>query len=256
MSHTIARNEFKEALAKGRRQLGLWLAFGSSTAAEISAGGGFDWLLIDGEHGPNTLTGILDQLRAIHGYPCTPIVRPASPDPVLIKQVLDLGAQTLLLPMVNTKEQAELMVRAARYAPAGIRGVGSVLARSGQWGRIDNYMRDASKEICILVQVESQEALGNVDEIAAVEGIDGVFIGPADLSASLGHPDEAENPEVQEAIHQAFTAITKHGKAAGSLAFDGALARKYFDWGATFIAVAGDTDLYVKALDREVSLFR
>lgn len=256
MSCNIPHNEFKKALKEHRKQLGLWLAFGSATAAEISADAGFDWLLIDGEHGPNTLTTILDQLRAVHGYPCTPIVRPASPDPVQIKQVLDLGAQTLLLPMVNTSEQAQLMVKAVRYAPDGIRGVGAVLARSGQWGRIPDYMRDAIDELCIVVQVESREALENIDAIAAVDGIDGIFIGPADLSASLGYPDDAGNPVVQDAIHKAFDSILSHGKAAGSLAFDDSLAKKYFDWGASFIAVAGDTDLYVRAMERELALFR
>ncbi|RBP98886.1 HpcH/HpaI aldolase family protein [Bifidobacterium xylocopae] len=256
MPHTITHNVFKQALKEDRRLLGLWLAFGSATAAEVSANSGFDWVLIDGEHGPYDLTTMLDVLRAVHGYPVSPIVRPANSDPVLIKQVLDLGAQTLLLPMVNSREEAELMVKATRYAPEGIRGVGAVLARSGEWGRIPDYIRVADDEICLIVQVESREALEHVDEIASVDGIDAVFIGPADLSASLGYPDAAEAPEVQDAIHRAFDIIGSHDKAIGSLAFDADLAKKYFDWGANFVAVAGDTDLYVHALDRELALFR
>ncbi|MDF7665598.1 HpcH/HpaI aldolase/citrate lyase family protein [Bifidobacterium sp. ESL0745] len=256
MEYKNPHNAFKEALKTDQRLLGLWLAFGSATTAEISADAGFDWVLIDGEHGPNDLTTILAQLRALYGYPISPIVRPANSDPVLIKQVLDLGAQTLLLPMVNTREQAEAMVRATRYAPEGIRGVGGAIARSGRWGRIPNYMRVAADDLCVLVQVESRQALENIDEIASVDGIDGVFIGPADLSASLGHPDDAANADVQESIHHAFDVIASHGKAIGSLAFDTDLAKKYFEWGANFIAVAGDTDLYVHALEDEVRKFR
>ncbi|WEV59168.1 HpcH/HpaI aldolase/citrate lyase family protein [Bifidobacterium sp. ESL0728] len=256
MEYANPHNAFKEALKSDRKLLGLWLAFGSATAAEISADAGFDWVLVDGEHGPNDLTTILEQLRALYGYPVNPIVRPANSDPVLIKQVLDLGAQTLLLPMVNTREQAETMVRAAHYAPEGFRGVGASLARSGRWGRIPDYMRVAADDICILVQVETKEALANVDEIASVDGVDGVFIGPADLSASLGHPDDAENPDVQKSIHHAFDVIASHGKAIGSLAFGTDLAKKYFDWGANFVAVAGDTDLYVHALSEELEQFR
>ncbi|NEG90045.1 HpcH/HpaI aldolase family protein [Bifidobacterium aerophilum] len=259
----LPHNPFKAALKAAatatdpaaRPQLkGLWIAMGSSTSIEIAAEIGYDWLLIDGEHGPNDLTGILAQLRACHGYPTTPIVRPAAADPVLIKQVLDLGAQTLLVPMVNTREEAELMVRAVEYAPSGIRGVGGVIARSGRWGLIPDYMATARDEICLIVQVESREALDNIDEIAAVDGIDGVFIGPADLSASLGHPDDAG--AIQDEIHRAFDMIASHGKAIGSLAFDPATARKYFEWGASFVAVAGDTDVYVRGLAAELEQYR
>ena len=243
---SLPHNAFKQALKEGRRQLGLWMSMASATSAEISAGAGYDWLLIDGEHGPYSLTTILDTLRAMQSYDCTPIVRPASADPVLIKQVLDLGAQTLLLPMVNTREQAEQMVKAVDYAPKGIRGVGSPIARSGCWGRIDHYMRDARDEICLLVQVESSEALDNIEQISSVDGVDGVFIGPADLSASLGHPDDPA--AIMERIHYAFDVINAHGKAVGSLAFDVPTVETFFDWGAQFISVAGDTDLYVHAL--------
>ena len=251
----LPRNEFKAALHSGDpvRLKGLWLAMGSATSAEIAAEIGYDWLLIDGEHGPNDLNTILDQLRAVHGYATTPVVRPPAADPVLIKQVLDLGAQTLLIPMVDTREQAELMVKAVNYAPEGIRGVGGVIARSGRWGLIPDYMRDAKKEICLLVQVESNEGLRNIEEIASVEGIDGVFIGPADLSASMGHPDDAA--AIMDDIHRAFDVIKAHGKAIGSLAFNPETAKRFFEWGASFVAVAGDTDVYVRGLASELKQY-
>ena len=250
----LAHNAFKEAIAEGKQQYGLWMASASPTIAEISADAGYDWMLIDGEHGPYDLNTMLDCLRAMSAYPTTPVVRPHSADPVAIKQILDLGAQTLLVPMVNTAEEARLMVKAVEYAPAGIRGVGSPIARSGRWGRIPHYMRDARSEICLLVQVESQEALDNVDEIASVDGVDGVFIGPADLSASLGHPDDAE--AIMDQVHHAFEVIRKHGKAVGFLAFDESTVRKAFEWGATFVAVAGDTDLYVRALAADIARYK
>ncbi|PLS31892.1 2-keto-3-deoxy-L-rhamnonate aldolase [Bifidobacterium margollesii] len=251
---SLPHNAFKQALKEGREQYGLWMALASPTAAEISAGAGYDWLLVDGEHGPYDLNTILDVLRAVAPYDTTPVVRPASADPVLIKQVLDLGAQTLLLPMVNTKEEAELMVKAVNYAPEGIRGVGSPIARSGRWGRIPNYMRDAKNEICLLVQVESQEALDNIEDIASVEGVDGIFIGPADLSASLGHPDDPA--AIMDQVYDAFKVIKAHGKAVGFLAFDVNVAKEAFSRGANFVAVAGDTDLYVKALAADIAQYK
>ncbi|KAA8821405.1 HpcH/HpaI aldolase family protein [Bifidobacterium vespertilionis] len=253
-SVALPRNEFKAALKEGRQLKGLWIAMGSATSIEIAAEIGYDWLLIDGEHGPNDLTTILDQLRAVHGYPTTPIVRPPHADPVLVKQVLDLGAQTLLLPMINNREEAELMVKAINYAPEGIRGVGGVIARSGRWGLIPNYMRDAKNELCLILQVESQEGLDNIDEIASVDGVDAIFIGPADLSASLGHPDDAG--AIQDQVHYAFERIKAHGKAIGSLAFDPETAKKYFEWGASFVAVAGDTDVYVRGLKAELANYQ
>lgn len=252
----LTHNTFKEAIHRpGAKQLkGLWVAMGSATSAEIAAGIGYDWMLIDGEHGPNDLTTIEAQLRACQGYDTPVIVRPAAADPVLIKQVLDIGAQSLLIPMINNREEAELMVKAINYAPEGIRGVGGVIARSGRWGMIPNYMRDAKNEICLSLQVESREGLDNIDEIAAVEGVDAIFIGPADLSASLGHPDDAA--AIAGQVHRAFDVIKSHGKAIGSLAFDAPTAKQYFAWGADFVAVAGDTYEYVKALDAALEQYR
>ncbi len=253
-SVALPRNEFKVAIRQpGARLKGLWVAMGSATSIEIAAEVGYDWLLIDGEHGPNDLNTVLDQLRAVHGYPTVPVVRPPHADPVLVKQVLDLGAQTLLLPMINTREEAELMVRAVNYAPEGIRGVGGVIARSGRWGLIPNYMRDAKNEICTILQIESEEGLNNIDEIAAVPGYDAIFIGPADLSASLGHPDDAA--AIQDKVRYAFERIKAHGKAIGSLAWDPATAKRYFDWGASFVAVAGDTDVLVRGLQAELAAY-
>ena len=250
----LPHNEFKEAIKAGKPQYGLWMTTADPTMAEISADAGYDWMRIDGEHGPYDLRTLLDCLRAVSAYPTTPVVRPAAADPVKIKQVLDLGAQTLLIPMVNTKEQAELMVKAVNYAPEGIRGVGSPIARSGRWGRIPNYMRDAKNEICLLVQVETQEALDNIEDIASVEGIDGIFIGPADLSASLGHPDDAA--AIMDQVWHAFDVIKKHGKAAGFLAFDKPTVDKAYEHGADFVAVAGDTDLYVRALAADIAQYK
>lgn len=230
------------------------MASGSPTIAEITADAGYDWMLIDGEHGPYTLTGILDMLRAVQASDITPIVRPASADPVAIKQVLDLGAQTLLLPMINTADEARAMVRAIHYGPEGIRGVGASIARSGRWGRIDHYMAHAANELCLLLQVESQEGLQHIEEIAAVEGVDGIFIGPADLSASLGHPDDAN--AIMDQIHYAFDVIHAHGKAIGSLAFDSATVKQFIEWGADFVAVAADTDLYVHAMAADIAQYQ
>ena len=227
-SVALPKNEFKAAIKQPGAQLkGLWVAMGSATSIEIAAEVGYDWMLIDGEHGPNDLNTILDQLRAVHGYPT--------------------------VPMINTKEEAELMVKAVNYAPEGIRGVGGVIARSGRWGLIPNYMRDAKNEICTILQIESEEGLNNIDEIAAVPGYDAIFIGPADLSASLGHPDDAA--AIQDKVKYAFDRIKAHGKAIGSLAWDPATAKKYFEWGASFVAVAGDTDVLVRGLQAELKAY-
>lgn len=177
-------NTFKKNL-KTRPQIGLWVGLAEGYGAEIAATAGFDWLLLDGEHAPNDLRAVLAQLQAVAPYHSHPIVRPATGDAVLIKQLLDIGTQTLLVPMVENAEQARQLVRATRYPPHGIRGVGAALARASRWNTVPDYLNRADEEICLLLQVETPTALQNLDEIAAVEGVDGVFIGPADLSASM-----------------------------------------------------------------------
>jgi 4-hydroxy-2-oxoheptanedioate aldolase len=239
-------NPFKQALAEKRAQIGLWLGLGDAYGAEICAGAGFDWLLIDGEHSPNGLQSILQQAQAIAAYPgANAIARVplghGDAGTALIKQYLDLGLQTLLVPMVDTAAQARAIVRAMRYPPAGVRGMGG--ARASRWGRYAAYPREANDRVCLLVQAESREALANLDAIAAVDGVDGVFIGPADLSASMGHVGDSDHAEVQAAIADAFGRIGRAGKAAGILTPNEALARKYLEMGALFVAVGLDTNL-------------
>ncbi|WP_422398943.1 4-hydroxy-2-oxoheptanedioate aldolase [Xenorhabdus griffiniae] len=240
-------NKFKHALKAGRPQIGLWLGLCSGYSAEILAGTGFDWLLIDSEHAPNEISTILAQLQGIAPYSSQPVVRPAWNDPVIVKQLLDIGAQTLLFPMIQNAAQAREAVRATRYPPAGMRGVGSALARASRWNRIPDYLSRANDEICVLVQVETREALQNLPEIAAVEGVDGVFIGPADLSADMGHLGNPQHPEVQSAIEQAIVQIQSSGKAAGILMTNVDVAKHYLNLGALFVAVGVDTLLLTGA---------
>lgn len=242
-------NLFKQALAEKRAQIGLWLGLADAYSAEICAGAGFDWLLIDGEHSPNGLQSVLAQAQAIAAYPgANAIARVplghGDAGTALIKQYLDLGVQTLLVPMVDTAEQAKAIVRAMRYPPHGIRGMGG--ARASGWGRYPAYAKEANDRVCLLVQAESREALANLDAIAAVDGVDGVFIGPADLSASMGHLGNSGHPEVQAAIEDAIARINRAGKAAGILTPDEALAKRYLELGALFVAVGLDTHLLVR----------
>ena len=249
-------NAFKAAIAEGKVQLGLWLSGTTSYMAEIAATAGYDWLLIDGEHAPNTVQNMHAQLQAIAPYPSCPIIRPLESSKALVKQVLDIGAQTLLLPMIDTAEDARRMVSAMRYPPHGERGVGASVARVSRWGRVPDYMKNAEKDLCLLVQVESKTGLENLDEIAQVDGVDGVFIGPADLSASLGYPDNAGHPEMQAIIERSIRRIVELGKAAGFLAVDPVMAQNSIAWGATFVAVAVDTMLYTQAMDANLAQFR
>jgi 4-hydroxy-2-oxoheptanedioate aldolase len=249
-------NLFKAALAARTPQIGLWLGLADAYCAEICAGAGFDWLLIDGEHAPNDLRTILSQLQALAAYPVHAAVRPPSGDPNLIKQLLDIGAQTLLIPMVETEEQAQALVRAVRYPPAGIRGVGAALARAAEWNRNTSYLAEADREVCLLVQIESRRGLEHLPQIAAIEGVDGIFIGPADLSASLGHRGNPGHPEVQRAIDEAIGVIGSTGKAAGILAAAESAARRYMELGCTFIAVGIDVSLLARASEELARKFK
>ncbi|MFC7514915.1 4-hydroxy-2-oxoheptanedioate aldolase [Herbaspirillum sp. GCM10030257] len=240
-------NAFKKALQQRQAQIGLWLALADPYCAEICAGAGFDWLLLDGEHAPNDVRSVLAQLQAVAASSSHPVVRPPIGDTVMIKQLLDLGVQSLLVPMVDTAEQAAALVRATRYPPEGVRGVGSALARASRWSRIPDYVDQANAEICLLVQVESVTGLNNLAAIAAVDGVDGVFIGPADLSASMGHRSNPHHPEVLRAIDDAIKLIINSGKAAGILASDETLARKYLELGCAFVAVGADATLLSRA---------
>jgi 4-hydroxy-2-oxoheptanedioate aldolase len=239
-------NTFKRRLAERRTQIGLWTSFGDGYAIEIVASAGFDWLLLDGEHGPNDLRSILRQLQAVEAYSVHPVVRLPSGDPVLIKQFLDIGAHTLLIPIVESREQASHLVAATRYAPKGFRGVAS--ARASRWGAISDYFLRADDLVCLLIQIETIKGLQNLDEILAVEGVDGVFIGPSDLAASLGHLGDAGHPEVVSTIENAIDRIVRSGKAAGLLTADNALARSYIERGVSFCAVGVDTILLAHAV--------
>ncbi|MDN7131440.1 4-hydroxy-2-oxoheptanedioate aldolase [Halomonas sp. MC140] len=244
----MPQNEFKQQMLAGQPQTGIWLGLASAYSAEIAATAGFDWLLLDAEHVPNDLGSLLAQLQALAPYNSHPVVRPPTGDTVLIKRYLDIGVQNLLIPMVETAEQAAELVAATRYPPHGERGVGHVLARASRWGQVKDYLARADDEICLMLQVESQQALDNLEAIAAVEGVDGVFIGPADLSASMGHLGNAGHPDVEAAISDAIHKIRAAGKAAGIVTVDEQAARGYLAAGCTFVGVGIDALLYANAL--------
>ncbi|MFL7962994.1 4-hydroxy-2-oxoheptanedioate aldolase [Pseudomonas kielensis] len=249
-------NTFKQRLHSGEVQIGLWLGLADAYCAELAANAGFDWLLIDGEHAPNDLRTLLGQLQAVAPYPGQPVIRPMVGDTALIKQVLDIGVQTLLVPMVESADQARELVRAIHYPPQGVRGVGSALARASRWNSIPSYLDKADEQMCLLVQIESREGLANLDAIAAVQGVDGVFIGPADLSASMGFRGNPGHPEVQAAIEDAIARIRQAGKAAGILSADEKLARRYIELGAAFVAVGVDTTVLMRGLQTLAATFK
>ncbi|ELY1863114.1 MULTISPECIES: 4-hydroxy-2-oxoheptanedioate aldolase [Serratia] len=249
-------NHFKRALQEKRPQIGLWLGLCSSYSAELLAGAGFDWLLIDGEHAPNNVQTVLGQLQAVAPYPSQPVVRPPWNDAVIIKQLLDVGAQTLLIPMIQNAEQARDAVRATRYPPHGVRGVGSALARASRWNRVPDYLQQADEQMCVLVQIETREAVKNLDAILQVEGVDGVFIGPADLSADMGFAGNPQHPEVQRTIDDAIARIRAAGKAPGILMANKALAQRYLEAGALFVAVGVDTTLLARAAEALADEFK
>jgi 4-hydroxy-2-oxoheptanedioate aldolase len=243
----IPRNTFRESLRAGQTRIGLWVGLAHANAAELLATCGFDWLLLDGEHAPNDVRIVLDQLRAVAPYPVHPIVRPVHGETALIKQYLDIGAQTLLVPMINTPLQAAEVVRAMRYAPEGIRGMGAALARASRWNQVDDYLNRANDEMCLLVQAETTEAIENLREISEVDGVDGVFFGPADLSASMGYRGQPNHPEVQRTILEGIRTVRSTGRAAGVLMANQQIAQIYLDAGAQFVAVGVDTTLLVQA---------
>lgn len=238
---------FKARLGAGQRaQVGMWACSGSPLVAEICAGSGLDWLLIDAEHSPNGLESLTAQLQAVHGYPIAPVVRPPANDTVLIKQFLDLGAQSLLVPMVDTAEQARAAVAAVRYPPHGVRGVGSSLARAARWNRIPEYLQRADETITLLVQIESALAVDNVAEIAGTEGVHGIFLGPADLAASMGYLGQQEHPEVVAAVEHCIRTARDLGVPVGVNAFAEATARRYLAAGVDFILVGADVALLAR----------
>ncbi|ONF73441.1 HpcH/HpaI aldolase family protein [Amycolatopsis keratiniphila] len=233
---------FRDQLGE-RPRIGMWVTSGSPVVAEICAGSGLDWLLVDTEHSPAGLETVQSLLQTIAAYPITPVVRAPSGDAVALKQLLDLGAQNLLVPMVDSAEEAEAVVRAVRYPPRGVRGVGSALSRSARWNRVEDYLAKAEEFTSLFVQIESTAGVAAAAEIAAVDGVDGVFVGPSDLAASMGLLGKQTHPDVTAAVMRTFEAVLAVGKPVGVNAFDPAQAQRYLDAGASFVLVGADVTL-------------
>lgn len=247
---------FREQLAASDRSLiGMWACSGSPLVTEVAAGSGLDWMLIDMEHSANTLESTLLQLQVVAAYPITPVVRVPFNDAVAIKQVLDLGAQNLIVPMVSSADEARAAVAATRYPPEGVRGVGSALARSARWNRIDGYLQDSAMHTSLTVQIETAAGVSAAAEIAAVDGVDAVFVGPSDLSASMGLLGQQTHPEVVSAVEQVFAAVKAAGKPVGVNAFDPAAADTYIAAGADFIAVGADVAMLARASEALAARF-
>lgn len=241
-------NPFRAAILGGQRQVGLWLALADAYAAEIAALAGFDWLLIDGEHAPNDIRTILAQLQAIGPTGSHPVVRLPANESWIIKQVLDLGAQTLLAPVVESADQARAIVAATRYAPEGVRGIGAALARASRFNAIGDYIATAGNEICVLVQVETRAGVAALPDLLEVPGVDGVFIGPADLAADMGYPGQPAHPDVQAVVRNALSTIIAAGRPSGILSSDPALLETYFEMGVRFVAVGSDVGVLTGGL--------
>jgi 4-hydroxy-2-oxoheptanedioate aldolase len=251
----VPQNAFKRALQAGKPQIGLWSSLSSNYSVEVIAGAGFDWILLDCEHSPNDLESLLTQLQAAAPYPTTSIVRVPWNDMVTIKRVLDIGAQSLLVPYVSTAEEAKAAVSYTRYPPKGARGVAGT-TRATQFGRVKDYAKRAHEEICLLVQVETQAALDNIEAICALDGVDGVFIGPADLHASMGHTGEIANPKVKPLIDDAIRRIRKAGKAPGILTPNEADAKHWLECGALFVAVGADVGILARGAEALAAKFK
>jgi 4-hydroxy-2-oxoheptanedioate aldolase len=251
----LPRNGFKHALAAGKAQIGLWSSLSSNYSVEVIAGAGFDWILIDLEHSPNDLESLLAQLQAAAAYSTHPVVRVPWNDMVTIKRVLDVGAQSMLVPYVSSAAEARAAVSSTRYPPQGLRGVAGT-TRATRFGRIKDYARRAHQEICVLVQVETQGALEAIEAICATEGIDGVFIGPADLHASLGHAGEIANARVKPLIDEAIRRIRKAGKAPGILTPSEDDARHWLECGALFVAVGADVGILARGAEALAQKFK
>lgn len=250
------QNQFKQRLHAGERQIGLWLSLADPYAAELIAGAGFDWLVIDGEHAPNDLRSTLAQLQALSTHTVSAVCRPPVGESWMIKQLLDIGCQTILVPMVETAEQAKDLVRAVKYPPHGIRGVGAGLARASRFNAIPDYLVTADEQTCLLVQLETLAGLDQLEAIAAVDGVDGIFIGPADLAADMGYLGRPGHAEVQARVEDAITRIVATGKAAGILTSDQQLARRYLELGARFVAVGSDIGLIGTAARHLAAAYR
>lgn len=250
-------NRWTERIGAGRPRFGMWAASGSSYVTEICAGSGIDWLLLDQEHAPNDLRTTLEQLQVLAGYPDVDVlVRPPFADPVMVKRLLDIGAQNLIVPMIDGPREASAAVAATRYPPDGIRGVGSALARASRWNRISDYLATADATVSLTVQVETLTGLEQLGDIADVDGVDAVFIGPADLAASMGRLGQPEHTDVVSTIENALTTIVERGKSAGVNAFNEAIARRYLAAGASFVLVGADVSLLARGAEDLVAKYR
>jgi 4-hydroxy-2-oxoheptanedioate aldolase len=250
-------NRWTERIGEGRPRFGMWVASGSGYVTEICAGSGIDWVLLDQEHAPNDLRTTLEQLQVLAGYPDVDVlVRPPAADPVLVKRLLDIGAQNLIVPMIDGPREASAAVAATRYPPDGVRGVGSALARASRWNRISDYLVTADASVSLTVQVETLAGLEQLGDIADVDGVDAVFIGPADLAASMGKLGQPEHPDVVSTIENALATIVEHGKSAGVNAFNESVARRYLRAGASFVLVGADVALLARGAEELASRYR
>jgi 4-hydroxy-2-oxoheptanedioate aldolase len=244
-------NRWTERIGAGRPRFGMWVASGSGYVTEICAGSGIDWVLLDQEHAPNDLRTTLEQLQVLAGYPDVDVlVRPPAADPVLVKQLLDIGAQNIIVPMIDDSAAAGKAVQATRYPPAGIRGVGSALARASRWNRISDYLVTSDATVSLTVQVETLAGLERLGDIADVDGVDAVFIGPADLAASMGKLGQPEHPDVVSTIENALATVVEHGKSAGVNAFNESVAHRYVRAGASFVLVGADVALLARGAEK------
>ena len=255
MDNAIFPNKFKAALAAHQVQIGCWCALANPISTEVLGLAGFDWLVLDGEHAPNDISTFIPQLMALKGSVSAPVVRVPTNEPVIIKRLLDIGFYNFLIPFVETEEEAIQAVASTRYPPQGIRGV-SVSHRSNGYGTVKDYFKNVNDNITILVQIESQKGVDNLDAIAATEGVDGIFVGPGDLSAALGYLGNPSHPEVQRVIADIFKRAKAHGKPAGILAPAEADARRYLEWGATFVAVGSDLGVFRSATQKLCDAFK
>jgi len=247
-------NKFKTAIKAGHKQYGIWNGIPHSYAAEILAGAGFDWVLVDAEHGPFDINQIVIQLQAMSRYPVTPIVRMPNADPVYVKTLMDAGVQSFIIPMIENGETAELMAKALKYPPEGFRGVGTALARAAQWNRVNNYFQLANDQMCLITQVESIKGVEALDDILAIKGVDVVFMGPADLAGTMGHLGNPGHPDVKALVNDCLKRIVDAGKVPGVLTSSKELIADYTEKGAKMIGVGLDTIILAKAT-KEIAEF-
>jgi 4-hydroxy-2-oxoheptanedioate aldolase len=252
----ILRNRFRAGLETGNTLYGLWLGIPDNSVAELLAGTGFDWLVVDHEHGPLELRDVMSHLQAMAPYDVAPIVRPVDDDPALLKKLCDIGVQTFLVPMIDTPEQAAAVVSAVKYPPEGRRGMGTSMARAARWNAIPGYLQQANEEICVIVQVETVTAVENLEAIVNTPGIDGVFFGPSDLSASMGHVGDVSHPELIETVSAGLRTVRAAGKNAGLLCLDESQVPHYVDCGANFVGIGVDTLLLGNAARTLISHFK